>query len=79
MEEKDASYNSLSCIDKNVINTQIDSSDKESIRGRILVRVKRRRSRSPAEAILLTENVTQMKRAKIGKISDKIFNLMIKT
>jgi len=66
MEEKDASYNSLSCIDKNVINTQIDSSDKESIRGRILVRVRRRRSRSPAEAILLTENVTQIKRAKIG-------------
>ena len=71
MEEKDASYNSLSCIDKNVINTQIDSSDKESIRGRILVRVKRRRSRSPAEAILLTENVTQIKRAKIGKILNK--------
>ena len=79
MEEKDASYNSLSCSDKTEINTQTVSSDKESAQGRILVRVKRRRSRSPAEAILLTENVTQMKRAKIGKISDKIFNLMIKT
>ena len=79
MEEKDASYNSLTCSDKTEINTQTVSSDKESTPGRILVRVKRRRSRSPAEAILLTENVTQMKRAKIGKISDKIFNLMIKT
>ena len=79
MEEKDASYNSLTCSDKTEINTQTVSSDKESTPGRILVRVKRRRSRSPAEAILLTENVTQMKRAKIGKISDKIFDLMIKT
>ena len=33
---------------------------------RMIVRVKRRRSRSPAEALLLTENVTSTKRAKIG-------------
>ena len=42
---------------------------------RIVVRVKRRRSRSPAEALLLSENVSQVKRSKTGIISYKILFL----
>ena len=41
---------------------------KELTPSRVVVRVKRRRSRSPAEALLLTENVSNIKRAKKGNV-----------
>jgi len=65
-----ASSSSLSFNDKIGTNNNSVHDRNQSTPGRILVRVKRRRSRSPPEALLLTDNVTPIKRAKIG-VSDK--------
>ena len=63
-----ASSSSLSFNDKIGTNNNSVHDRNQSTPGRILVRVKRRRSRSPPEALLLTDNVTPIKRAKIGKL-----------
>ena len=70
MDGKD-SICSLMCQSKSVTNNIASGSHvKEVIPSRVVVRVKRRRSRSPAEALLLTENISNIKRAKKGDASD---------
>ena len=39
----------------------------EKMSNRLMLRVKRRRSNSPAEALIITDGVSQVKRAKKGK------------
>lgn len=66
--EVNANSSSLSLNDEIGTNNKSVNEKNESTPGRILVRVKRRRSRSPAEALLLTNNVSPIKRAKIGNL-----------
>ena len=68
MEMNVASSSSLSFKNKIETNKNSVHERNESTPERILVRVKRRRSRSPAEALLLTDNVSTIKRTKIGKL-----------
>ena len=63
MAEKYPKDTGPSCESKNERDMSSTISTKESIPGRMLVRVKRRRSCSPAEAILLTSTLN-IKRAK---------------
>jgi hypothetical protein len=63
------STGSLMCQSKSATNNIASGSYvKEVTPSRVVVRVKRRRSRSPAEALLLTENVSNIKRAKKGNV-----------
>ena len=71
MEMNVASSSSLSFDDIIKTNKNSVHESNESTPERILVRVKRRRSRSPAEALLLTDNVSTIKRTKIGKLWQK--------
>lgn len=69
------STGSLMCQSKSATNNIASGSYvKEVTPSRVVVRVKRRRSRSPAEALLLTENVSNIKRAKKGDASDCVSN-----
>ena len=68
MEMNVASSSSLSFNDEIGTNNKSVHDRNQSTSGHILVRVKRRRSRSPAEALLLTDNASPIKRAKIGKL-----------
>ena len=68
MEMNVASSSSLSFNDEIGTNNKSVHERNQSTPGRILVRVKRRRSGSPAEALLLTDNLSPIKRAKIGKL-----------
>lgn len=43
----------------------------EKISNRLVLRVKRRRSNSPAEALIITDGVSQVKRAKKGELENK--------
>ena len=45
----------------------------EKMSNRLMLRVKRRRSNSPAEALIITDGVSQVKRAKKGKYIEVIF------
>ena len=44
----------------------------EKMSNRLMLRVKRRRSNSPAEALIITDGVSQVKRAKKGKYIEVI-------
>ena len=66
MEDKIVGSCTLSCTDRIRSNISPIDCSKKFASGRILLRVKRPRSHSPAEALLLTENVTETKRARIG-------------
>ena len=44
----------------------------EKICNRLMLRVKRRRSNSPAEALIITDGASQVKRAKKGKYIEVI-------
>ena len=46
----------------------------EKMSNRLMLRVKRRRSNSPAEALIITDGVSQVKRAKKGKYIEVIPN-----
>ena len=69
MDEKDR--NNVS-VDQHQEKNNIETSKyaNEATPSRVVVRVKRRRSRSPVEALLLTEGVGQSKRAKTGHAND---------
>ena len=64
MTETSCQSNNISNILESKEDTNSEVQSKVSTPSQILVRVKRRRSRSPAEALLLTNSLSQAKRSK---------------